>query len=1049
MNYLAKATSHYRSTLCILLLIIVAGVFSRWNTPVETNPPVTIPFVSVSVYLDGVSPEDATRLLVRPLEKELQTIEGIDELMASASESNAVMIVKFEAEEDVDKAVREVREAVDRAKSELPLEAEEPVVNELSADDFPAIVVTLSGEDIQERQIFQSAQQIKRALEKLPGVLKANMVGHREEVVEAIVNPARLEHYQITSAELASAVINNNLLIPAGELDSGKGRFSIKIPGLIETYQDVIDLPLKSTSNGLITLSDIADVRRTFKDPKRFTSVNGQPAITIEIQKRTTIGSIELSQQVRNTVESQRDQLPHTLNIDYALDQSNYTQKMVDEMQGNIITAMALVMIIVVAALGFRSGLLVGLGIPFSLLFSLIITYSIGFSFNFMVMFGMLLALGMLIDGAIVITEFADRKMADGASSKVAYAIAVERMFWPVISSTATTLAAFLPVMFWPGVAGEFMRYLPVTVFAILFGSLFYALLFAPVLGAHIGKNSLSKDTRLYLQALESSPPTSLAGITGRYARLLAWLVNHPIRIAGICSLVLITIFMLYGELNAGVKFFAKTESKYGSASVRALGNLSATETRDLVREVEQRIIEVDGVLMAYTASGTSNSLGPKPSIKDQIGTIMIELDDPETLNRSTHDVFAEIRDSTAKLAGIIVDARGFENGPPVGKPVQIQLEGNDRQLLIKTARRIKAHMENSVPGLRNISDTTPLPGIEWEIQVDRQLAAQFGVNLLNVGHAVQLVTNGIKIGEYRPDDADEEIDIRIRYPQENRGLSMLDNIRVNTPEGVIPVSDFVKRVAKRKVDKINRSNATEIVTVKSDLEEDVLADDKVKEIKSWLKTQTIDPSITIVFRGANEEQRDSLSFLSVAFSLALFLMFILLVTQFNSFYQGFLILSAVVMSTAGVLLGLLITQSTFSVILTGIGIVALAGIVVNNNIILIDTFNHLRRNHNLSPAEAVISAGAQRLRPVFLTTLTTIMGMLPIALNTSIDLVGRTVISGGVISSTWAPLSSAIVHGLLFSTILTLIVTPVLLVLPSEIKRHGNSMLKRLKEPQ
>ncbi|MCR8921411.1 efflux RND transporter permease subunit [Dasania sp. GY-MA-18] len=1038
MKYLNTAISHHRSMFCMLLLILLAGLYARSSTTIESSPDVTIPIIWVQVYLDGVSPEDSARLLVRPMEKELRNLEGVDELIANAYESNAVMIIRFNAEEDIDQALVNVREAIDRAKAELPRDAEEPVINEMSADAFAAIVVTLTGDQVGERQLFQAAQKLKRQFENLPGVLNANMVGHREEVVEAIVDPALLEIYQITSADMTNAVLNNNLLVPAGEVDNGKGRFSIKVPGLIENYQDVYQLPLKSTSNGHVLLGDIADIRRTFKDPKRYTSVNGKPAITIEVQKRLGAGSIEISAAVREQVNANLKYLPQGIEVGYVLDQSDYTKKMVNEMQGNILTAMALVMIVVVAALGIRSGILVGLGIPFSLLFAIIITYSIGYTFNFMVMFGMLLALGMLIDGAIVITEFADRKMAEGLSSRDAYMESVKRMFWPVIASTATTLAAFLPVMFWPGVSGEFMRYLPVTVFAVLFGSLFYALLFAPVIGAHFGKNNMSPSVRNYLQHLESDPPTSLAGITGNYARILAWLVQRPLQVILATLAILIAIFLLYGKYNAGVEFFTESETKYGSATVRAQGNLSAQEIRDLVREVEQRILEVKGVNTLYTASGSDSSDSSKA--KDQIGSIWIELNDPATLARSTHEVYAEIRQHTADMPGIIVNAKGFEDGPPVGKPIQIQLQGLNRDKLLSTAQFIRQHL-STVAGLRDITDTTPLPGIEWEMQVNRSLAAQLGVNVLEVGRAVQLVTNGVKVGEYRPDDADEEVDIRVRYPLSNRGINVLDQLRINTNDGVIPISDFVQRVAKPKVDTIKRINGIEVVTVKADVDLGVLADDKVKEIQQWLAQQTIDPEVSVVFRGANEEQDKSKAFLSVAFSLALFLMFILLVTQFNSFYQGLLILSAVVMSTAGVLLGLLVTQATFSVILTGIGIVALAGIVVNNNIILIDTYNHLRKAQALSPIDAVIAAGAQRLRPVFLTTATTIMGMLPIALNTSVDLISRTVITGGEISSTWIPLATAIVYGLLFSTLLTLIVTPVMLVLPSYLVKKYHKL--------
>jgi multidrug efflux pump len=415
---------------------------------------------------------------------------------------------------------------------------------------------------------------------------------------------------------------------------------------------------------------------------------------------------------------------------------------------------------------------------------------------------------------------------------------------------------------------------------------------------------------------------------------------------------------------------------------------------------------------------------------------MLIELDDPQNLDKSTRAIFADITKNANVIPGVIVAANAFDGGPPVGKPIQLQLESHNEDKLAEVTRLIARHLSNNVEGLRDVTDTTPLPGIEWELAVDRSLAAQMGANIREVGRAVQLVTNGVKVGEYRPNDADEEVDIRVRYPNQERSITALDDLRVNTPSGSVPVSSFVKRIAKTKVDQIRRIDGIQVMNVRADVKEGVLADAKVKEIEEWLATAHLDPEVRVEFRGANEEQNNSAEFLAVAGLLALFLMFVLLVTQFNSIYQAVLILSAVIMSTAGVLLGLLIFNSTFSTILTGVGIVALAGIVVNNNIVLIDTYNHVRTTDpDLTPAEAVVRACTQRLRPVFLTTITTVLGLLPIALGTSIDLVGRGVVQGGVIVSFFIPLASAVVYGLVFSTILTLRVTPVLLVLPQRRK--------------
>ena len=1035
MNLLQLAVSHFRSTLCILSLIVGVGVYSYNHMPLEAEPEVTVPYVYVGVTLNGVSPEDGARLLVRPIEQELRSLENLDEIVATANESRATVLVKFEAGSvDIDKAVNDVRTAVDRAKAELPSDAEEPIVEEISASEFPSITVTLTAETgVQERVVFQTAKMLQREIEGLTDVLEAKLAGHREEVVEAIIDPSRLEHYNITSDQLVNAILGNNLLVPAGQIDTGTGRFSVKVPGLIETYQDVYGIPIKSTPEGVVTLGQITDIRRTFKDPDTFTTVNNKRAILLEVDKRTGTNQIKVSQDVRAKVEELKDRIPPGVTVAYSFDQSDFTTAMVSEMSGNIVTAMALVMVIVVAALGFRSGALVGVGIPFSLLMSLIALDYLSFSFNMMVMFGMMLALGMLIDGSIVITEFADRKMAEGMSSRAAYQISVKRMFWPVVASTATTLAAFLPLMFWPGVAGDFMGYLPVTVFAVLSASLMYALLFAPVVGSLMGKSEMEPDVQSYLRSLETVNPVDMKGHTGRYARLLLYLLRRPLVFFSMTLLVLVTIFWAYGKFNSGVTFFAETEEKYGTVSVQAMGNLAVEESRKIVTDVEAIVLSVNGVHSTYASSSSGG--GGRESSKDEIGLIMVELKDPATIGYSTHKVFADIREATQGIPGVMVSADPFEGGPPVGRPIQIQLESAYSDKLLQETLRVRDYLLTEVDGLRDITDTSPLPGIEWEMAVDRSLAAQAGVNVAEVGRAVQLVTNGVQIGEYRPDDSDDEVEIRVRYPAKSRGIQVLDDLRVNTLNGPVPIGGFVKRIAKPKVDKVERIDAIQVMTVRADVQEGVLADDKVKEVQAWLAQTSSHKDVKVMFRGANEEQEKSKQFLAVAFSLALFLMFVLLVTQFNSFYQGVLILSAVIMSTAGVMLGLVLTGQVFSTILTGVGIVALAGIVVNNNIVLIDTYNYVRQeNKDYTPTQAVIIACAQRLRPVFLTTATTVLGLLPIALGYSVDLVGRNIVADGGVTSMFQPLAFAIVAGLVFSTLLTLLVTPVMLVVPGRV---------------
>ena len=1037
MSAISAAVGRFRSTICVFALIVVVGLFARANTSVEAAPDVRVPVAVVSVFLDGISPEDGTRLLVRPIEREARTIEGVVEITATARESVVYLVVEFDSRIDLNDALVDLREAVDRAQAELPQAAEEPIVEEIAAVSFPAIVVALSGNGASERVLVQSAELLKNRIESIADVLSSDLSGNREEVVEILIDPERLEYFNVTSDELASAVLNNNLLIPAGQLNDGTGNFSVKVPGLIETAVDLFDLPIRATADGLITLSDIADIRRTFKDAETETTVRGKKTISLTVLRRSDTNLVNVVEQVRETVESAKSQLPAGVEISYILDQAPYTSGLVKEMEGNIFTAMMLVMIIVVAALGFRSGLLVGLGIPFSLLFALIIVYQIGYSFNFMVMFGMLLALGMLIDGAIVVVEYADRKMAEGLSSLEAYQASAKRMFWPVTASTATTLAAFLPLLFWPGVPGDFMRYLPVTVFAALSGSLLYALFFAPVIGSKLGRSEMPDEARDRLVKVEQGAPEGLPGFTGKYARFLMSLLRRPLTVfAGVVA-CLIGIFVSYVFFSPGFEFFVESEDPYGTVSIRAQGNFSSAEMAEIVQDVEARILDLPEVYSTIATSGTPGSgVTFEETAKDSIGTIFVELYQPDTFEKKVREVFANINRVTSDMPGIFVNASVLEQGPPVGKPVQLQLQSLDPVKLKATTHQITDYITNNVDGLRDIVDSTPQPGIEWQLDVDRALAAQMGADITEVGRAVQLVTNGVLVGDYRPDDADDEVEIRVRFPADSRGINQIDTLRINTSQGAIPLSNFVVREAQQEVDKIARVDGIQVMTISADVEDGVLADDKVKEIQDWLQTAELDPAVEVIFRGANEEQAESFAFLGVAFSLALFLMAVLLVAQFNSFYQAVLILSSVVMSTAGVLLGLMLTQSIFSTILTGVGIVALAGIVVNNNIVLIDTYNYVRTHETgLTRAEAIAKAAAQRLRPVFLTTATTILGLMPLALNVSVDFLGRNIIQGGSIASSWQPLASAIVYGLAFSTILTLLVTPIMLLLPERVR--------------
>ena len=1030
--------SRPRTVLTMMAVLIAAGTVAYLTVPKEANPDIDIPLFYVSVTQAGISPEDAERLLVKPLETRLRGLDGLKEITAVASENHAGVILEFDIDFDKDAALADIRAKVDEAQAELSADADEARILETNFSLVPTIIVTLSG-DVPERTLYAHARQLEEQVEAIPSVLRADLSGHREELLEVVIDLVKLDSYGITQEELLDAVRRNNRLVPAGALDTGQGRFNIKVPGLFESAEDVYSLPVKVSGDAVVTLADIATIRRTFKDATSYSRFNGRPTIAIEVVKRLGTNIVENNAEVRRVVEDYTADWPAAIRVGYTLDQSRFIFEVLGSLQSAIMTAIALVMIVVVAALGMRSAVLVGIAIPTSFMIGFLLVGLLGMTVNMMVMFGLVLTVGMLVDGAIVIVEYADRKMAEGLGRREAYTLAARRMLWPVTSSTATTLAAFLPMLLWPGMAGEFMSYLPIMVIIVLSAALVTAMIFLPALGGMFGKSDArSQDIHnaLSVSGTGAFDPSELRGLTGLYVRVLARLIRHPGKVVAAALAIAVAVFAAYGEYNNGVEYFVSEEPEQAVVLVSARGNLSAEEQRDLVAEVEAEVLGVDGIENVFTTAG-SGGAGGGPKVGevqdkpvDLIGQLMIELEEFGTRPLAA-DIFAEIRRRAAPLAGVHVEIRKVEGGPQSGKHVRLEITARDRDAALETAGRVRRFFDTGVEGLIDIEDTRPLPGIEWQLAVDREEAGRFGTDIASVGSMIQLITNGVLIGTYRPDDAEDEIDIRVRLPEHQRTVDQIDRLRVYTPQGAVPIGNLVTREAKPQVSSITRVAGRHAFFVKANAAPGVLPDDKVREIDAWLNGQSWPDGVRFRFRGADEEQKEAGAFLGKAAFGALFLMFIILVTQFNSFYQTALTLSTVVMSMLGVLIGMMITGQPFSIIMTGTGIVALAGIVVNNAIVLMDTFNRLR-GAGAGTVDAVLQACAQRVRPILLTTITTIMGLIPMATQVTIDFIGRDIRYGGITSIWWVQLSTAVIFGLAFSTLLTLVIVPTMLAMPT-----------------
>ncbi|MEC8327950.1 MAG: efflux RND transporter permease subunit [Pseudomonadota bacterium] len=1010
--------SRTRTVLSIFILLIISGWVTYQNIPKEANPDVTIPFIYVSIVHDGISPEDAERLLVRPMEIELRAIEGVKEMTAVASEGHASVTLEFFAGSDPKEALADVRDKVSLAKAKLPSETEEPEVHEvLMEDQQPTITLTLSG-DIPERGLLTLARNLKDELESISSVLEVEIGGEREDMVEIVVDPLLMESYGLDQNDIYSLLTNNNRLVAAGTLDTGKGRFAVKIPSVFETIQDVMEQPVKVSGDKVVRFMDVAQIRRSYKDPNSIARINGQQAVSLEVKKRAGENIIDTVDQVKAKVDESKAIWPNHIKVTYTGDMSKDVKDMLSDLQNNVLSAVLLVVIVIIAILGTRSAFLVGVAIPGSFLTGILVIAIFGLTVNIVVLFALIMAVGMLVDGAIVVSEFADRMMSEGMPRKKAYAVAAKRMAWPIIASTATTLAAFAPLIFWPGMMGEFMKYLPITLIATLSASLVMALVFVPTIGSLIGKvRPLTDEQKQNLLVAEEGNLTQLKGATGRYVRLLDRAIKRPLLSLFAAIGFSVLVFIGYGMSGLGVEFFPDVEPNGINLKVRSYGDLSIYEKDQIMKDIEARILAVEGIKTLYSRSGG----------KDIVGSLRMNLKDWDK-RRPADQIIEEVLGNTSDMAGVEIEIRKDENGPGGGKDLSIELSSKFPNVLNDEARRIRNAIEND-GAFVNVDDSASKPGIEWQLKLNRADAARFGADATMLGANVQMVTNGLKLGEYRPDDVDDEIDIRVRFPADKRDLGRLETLRVKTQHGQVPITHFIERKAVQKVDTINRVDSHRVVTVNADVKVGQQLGKALPRLQAQLEAQGLDPRVKLKVRGENEEQDESMVFLEKAFLVALFVMGIILVTQFNSFYQAMLILSAVLFSTVGVFLGLIILQQPFGIVMSGIGVISLAGIVVNNNIVLIDTYNVLRRQ-GMAQHEAILRTGAQRLRPVLLTTVTTILGLMPMVLQINIDLFNREIAFGAPSTQWWVQLATAVAGGLAFATVLTLVLTPCLLAL-------------------
>jgi multidrug efflux pump len=1031
MNIIDLAISRKRVFFFIVFLLTMAGAFTYANMTKEAFPEINFPYVLARVVDIGISPEDGERLIAKPLEKEFKTMDSLKSMDSRCYENYCFTILEFSVDADPEKALREAKDAVDRARVFLPTSAEEPEVDEISTAEFPVAIVNVYG-SAPERALTKIVEDLQDVLETVPGVLEADVGGKRDEQIEILIDPARLDAYRLSVSLVTQFLSQTNVLVPAGNIETSRGSFPIKVPGLIETVEDVMNLPIKADGDAVVKLMDIADVRRNYKRAEEYVRMNLRPALSLEIKKRVGGNTIKVVDAVRVVLDRAARLLPDNVLVAIANDNSKRIRENLVDLQNNVISAVLLVVVCVMLMLGARAGFLVGISIPFSFLLGILFIALTGSNINNWVLFGLIMSVGMLVDGAIVVTEYADQKMAEGKSRRRSFVEAGSRMAMVVIMSTVTTLMSFAPMLFWPGIMGKFMRYLPLTVLCVLTASLVVALLVVPIIGAIMGEKKPSHhaaagaDEKSQILSAAHGEYDRLTGYMRWYYKVLDWALARPGKVMlGMVALLFLS-FKIYGWFGVGVELFPSSEPDFININVHARGNLSIEEKSRFIGEVERRVFDMPYFKNVYSRTGAKSM----SASEDTVGYIQVELRDWQ--DRPVADsIIAEMGRVLEPVSGVQVEILKQRKGPVSGKAIEVEISASadDRKKIEAGFRHVRDAMDK-IGGFANVDDTMPLPGIEWTMEINKAQAAKLGVSVSSIGGIVQMLTNGARVGSYMPADLDSEIYIVVRFPEKYRSLDMIDNLYVVTSAGAsVPISSFVKIVPGPKVNMIQRIDGRRVVRIMADAAPGQFPAAKVAQLKEYIASNPLPGDVGVKFGGEDEDGRENTRFLAFAFVVAVSMMFLALLAQFNSFYSVFMILFSIILSTIGVLLGLVLTRDPFSIVMSGLAVVALAGVVINNNLILIDAYNEIKGSVP-DHVDALKRTGLQRLRPVYLTAVTTLLGLVPMALKVNIDFVNATVSVGAPSMGMWAAFSRSIIFGLGFATVLTLVITPCMILL-------------------
>lgn len=1108
------AVKNRTSVVILTILIAITGIMAYIGMPKESFPEIVMPQAYINTVYPGNSPVDMENLITRPIEKELKALDGIKSIKSTSVQDFSAILVEFNPDVEVSKALQDTKDAVDKAKPELPNDLDqEPNVMEVNFSNIPIMFINISG-DYSLDELKSYAEYLEDEIEKLSEINQVDIRGALEREIRIDADPFLLEANDLSFNDIASAVSGENLTISGGNLLAGEMRRTISIAGEFDKVREIEDVIVKNENGNIVYLRDVATVTDSYEERESFARESGLPVVTLDIVKKSGENLLDASDKIKEIIEEAKaNRFPKNLRITISNDQSKETRSQVDNLENSIISGVLLVVIVLMFFLGLRNAMFVGVAIPLSMFMAFLILNSMGVTMNMVVLFSLILALGMLVDNGIVVIENIYRLRQEGASMLQASKEGVGEVAWPIITSTATTVAAFVPLAFWGGIMGEFMKYLPITLIIVLASSLFVALVINPVLTAIFMKlpseEKPKHKSRIWITVGILTAIGVLLHFAGLHAlanlmillgilvpfnalvlvKAVAWFQEvflewleelyyntvkfaltgyRPYLFFGGTFVLMIVAIMVYFSKEPKVELFPSNEPNYVNVFIEKPIGTDIEATNAFTQKLEARIMKLTDKydymiesVIAQVGAGSGDqsqgvSGGSTPN-KARITVSFVDFEDRQ--GTSTSQVLEEIRDAMDEYPGAVITVEKNRDGPPVGKPINLEVIGEDYDKLIDLSERLITEIENSgIRGIDELKSDLEDGKPELYVNIDRDKARRYGLSTQQIASEIRTALFGLEVSKFK--DGEDEYPIQLRLADRYRyNIDNLLNKRITFRNNQgqlrqVPISSVADVQYTSTFGSVKRKDLDRVISVFSNVKEGYNANDIVGEISQLIADMDIPEGYEIRIGGEQEEQQKSMEFLSRALMIAVFVIFLIIVAQFNSVMTPFIIMCSVLFSTIGVFLGLVIFNMNFIIIMTGIGIISLAGVVVNNAIVLIDYTNLIRerRRSELGLSEddrlpyedvlsSIIEGGKTRLRPVLLTAITTVLGLIPLAIGMNINFFtlferfDPEFYVGGDNAIFWGPMAWTVIFGLTFATFLTLVIVPVMYLLADKLK--------------